>query len=91
MTEHHYLWAPDHGPWVRYEPDDPALLSLRPPRPSNPFDCIPPRDLFAAGVTPECLLAWQSDRTRDLVWWCMANHNLTLAEALDDLHEMGGL
>ncbi len=52
---------------------------------------IAPRDLFAAGVDPNCLLCWLSDKKRDLVWWCIANHNLTLAEALDDLHKMGGL
>jgi hypothetical protein len=87
-TDHHDLWPPDHGPYIRYEPDDAPPWT---PRPPNPFDRIPPRDLFSAGVAPECHLCWQSDKTRDLVRWVMTNHGHTLAEALDDLWEMGGL
>jgi hypothetical protein len=77
------LWPEDPGPWIRFEPDDLALLTLPPPKPNNPFDCIPPEKLFAAGVTPECYLCWQSDRTRDIVWSCLRNHpKLDLATAL---------
>jgi hypothetical protein len=61
------LWPADNGPWIACHPYDPALLTLPPPKPANPFDCIPPEKLFDAGVTPECYLAWQSDRTRDIL------------------------
>lgn len=84
--EHHYLWQPTYGPWIRYELDDPALLSLPPPKPDNRFDCIPPEELFAAGVTPECYLCWQTTEQRELIQSCLKNHpDLGLAAALPHL------
>jgi hypothetical protein len=61
------------------------------PRPSNPFDCIPPHDLFAADVKPECYPCWRDDRYRDLILWCVNNHGLTIVEAVEELWEAGGL
>jgi hypothetical protein len=43
------LWpADDDGLWIPYEPGDAPAWT---PRPSNPFQRIPPQDLFEAGVT----------------------------------------
>jgi hypothetical protein len=45
-------------------------------------------------LTPEEVFEiWErlSPKEIDLVRWCMKNHDLTLAEALADLIDMGGL
>jgi len=55
-------------------------------------DRMSPEDLFSHGiVTPEQFLNQQPPRTRELVRSVMANHDLTLAEALTDLWHCGGL
>jgi hypothetical protein len=42
--------------------------------------------VFAAGCDPRCYLAWQSDKTRDIVGSCLQNHpGLDLATALGHL------
>jgi hypothetical protein len=83
------LWPADHGLYIRY---DPATFVPPPPRPSNPFDSIPPGDLFDAGVTPECYLCWQSERIRDIVRSAMKDHpGLTIADAVEELWWHGGI
>ncbi|MGA8696692.1 MAG: hypothetical protein WB689_23220, partial [Xanthobacteraceae bacterium] len=44
MSKDHDLWPADHGPWIAH---DLATFVPPPPRPSNPFDHIPPQELFA--------------------------------------------
>ena len=89
MSKDHDLWPADHGPWIVH---DPATFVPPPPRPSNPFDHIPPQDLFNAGVTPECYLCWQTDKTRDIVRWAMKNHpGVTITDVLEELWWVGGL
>jgi hypothetical protein len=83
------LWpADDDSPWIPYEPGDAPAWT---PRPSNPFQRIPPQDLLEAGATPECYLCWQSERTREIVRWAMKHYSgLTIADAVEELWEHGG-
>ena len=60
---------------------------------SENFARLSPHEMFERGlITPSRYWAWLTPRSRERVRWVMANHDgLTLAEALDDLWEVGGL